>query len=129
MPRANPCLPRHRFPAPITNATSTPMSWTSLTRLAMTSASPTLIPKPPSPPNASPLNLSIMRLYFNSAIARSFYKNDQPVGWSFHYLTVQTLTQLPTLEAAHDHIFTDGGYRLQDQLLNRERFVADICLP
>src|SRR4030095_1034308 len=47
----------------------------------------------------------------------------------FKTLIVQTLTQLPALEAADDHIFTDGGYCLKDQLLNSDRSITDVFLP
>ena len=55
----------------------------------------------------------------DKTFARGDYKNDQPEGWSF-ILIGQTLAQFPPLEAAHNHIFTDGGDRLKDQLFHGE---------
>src|SRR3972149_1275051 len=68
MPRSNPCFPRQRLPAPITTATSTPISCTSLIRLAIDSASSTSMPKPDLAASASPLSLSRIRLYLMSLI-------------------------------------------------------------
>src|SRR5687768_15805661 len=134
MPRSSPCFPRHRFPAPITTATSTPNSKTSLILLAMASASSTSIPKPDLPTSASPLNLRRTRLYLTSLISLLL---THPGGWGYKktnrkvglfQLIVQALAQLPSLEAAHDHIFTNGGHRLKDQFFDRQRFVTDVGL-
>ena len=43
-------------------------------------------------------------------------------------LVVQALAQLPALEAAHNHIFTDGGDRLKDQLFHGDRLIANVYL-
>src|SRR3972149_764255 len=81
MPRSNPCFPRQRLPAPITTATSTPISCTSLIRLAIDSASSTSMPKPDLAASASPLSLSRIRLYLISLILLLCPSLPSPFSW------------------------------------------------
>src|SRR3972149_7665714 len=116
MPRASPVLPRQRLPAPMTMATSTPISRTSRTRSAISGAHLGSMPLPSGDDKASPPNFSKIRWYFRPSIyaplpvrylnAWGLKKANLAVGFS-DLLFVRLLAQCPA-DVAPDHNLLTG---------------------
>src|SRR6516162_4441697 len=119
MPRSLPGRPRKMLPPPTTMTTCTPNSRTSRTCSAMSCTASGRMPTPPSPPNASPLSLSRIRLY---------------LGWASFFIPIlrDAFAHLETDESAHGHFISqllgdradvflhgDFGIALHEALINQ----------
>src|SRR4030042_6006240 len=125
MPFSTPTRPRHRLPAPMTMATCTSISRTSFTRLAISVARSALMPNPSGPPSASPLSLSMIRLYFGCAIPLLPFAKKKPTIWLallllfFRLLLGNALlAQRVARKAPDDDVLAHGPNALGQHLLH-----------
>src|SRR5690606_12263085 len=147
-----PIWPRHRLPAPMTIAISTPYCFTCLMRVAIQRARSGSMPKSASPESASPPSLSMMRWYL--AVPESPWLNESPLScggsgqkerglerYSNPLLSSRCLrfvsavgrrqrpfAQLVAGEAAEDDVLFQGGNRLHDEIAHLEIAVLDVRL-
>src|SRR5579884_623860 len=82
MPRCAAERPRQMFPPPITTATCTPRSRTSLMRSAISrTTAGEILSRPPRSCTASPLSLSTIRLYAGFSMARRRHQTEHGSVW------------------------------------------------